>query len=209
MSVICPTVIAGDIPEYNKQIKVISPFAKRIQVDLMDGIFTGSKSVGLKDVWWPTSLIADIHLMYKSPMEHLSTILRLRPSMVVIHAEADVHHMHFAAELHASNIRAGLAVLPGTTVSSVEQILHSFDHFLIFSGDLGHFGGRADLSLLKKAKEARAHHPDLEIGWDGGVNDENARQIAQAGVDVLNAGGFIEHSEDSKKSFQLLEAAIK
>ena len=116
--------------------------------------------------------------------------------------------MHFAAELHKEGIKAGLALLPETPVSNVEQILHSFDHMLIFSGNLGFFGGEADMSLTAKAKEAKEHHPELEVGWDGGINPGNARQLAEAGVDVLNVGGFIQNSENPLASYQELAGSI-
>jgi ribulose-phosphate 3-epimerase len=117
--------------------------------------------------------------------------------------------MYFAARLHVEGIRAGLAILPGTSVESVEQIINSFDHLLIFSGDLGHFGGKADLSLLAKAQEAKEHHPDLEIGWDGGVNDQNAKQIADGGIDVLNVGGFIQNATNSEEAYGKLLREIQ
>lgn len=208
MAQICPTILASSIEEYNSQIKRIAPFAKRIQVDLSDGEFTTPKSIDIKDVWLPHELKCDLHLMYKHPMDHLKTILRLKPNLVIIHAEADVHDMHFAAALHAEGIRAGLAVLSDTKISWVEDILHSFDHLLIFGGHLGHFGGQADLHQLSKAQEAKSHHKTLEIGWDGGVNDHNVKQIVDAGVDVLNVGGYIQKSSDPRSAFAQLSQLI-
>lgn len=208
MTVICPTVLAHSIDEFNTQIKRVTPFAKRIQIDLTDGEFVGPPTLLIKDVWWPHKLTADLHLMYARPTDYLDQIIDLRPNLVVIHAEATVHHMHMAAELHKVGIKAGLAILPETPVSSIEQILHSFDHLLIFGGHLGQYGGQADLSQLEKAKQAKVYHDTLEIGWDGGVNDQNARQIAESGVDVLNAGGFIQKSESPAKAFAKLEQII-
>lgn len=208
MATICPTVLAHSIEEYNTQIKRITPFAKRIQIDLTDGEFVGPLSIQLKDVWWPPKLEADLHLMYANPMDYLDAIIRMRPNLVIFHVEAMFHHMHMAAELHKAGIKSGLAILPETPVANIEQILHSFDHLLIFGGHLGQFGGQADLTQLVKAKEAKAHHEDLEIGWDGGVNDQNAREIADGGVDILNVGGYIQKAEDPSASFAQLEQII-
>lgn len=209
MATVCPAVLAHDREEFSRQMHTVADFAARVQIDLMDGEFAPIRSVGLDDVWWPPALQADIHLMYQRPMEHLSRLVELRPRIVVVHAEAEVHHMHFAAEMHKEGIQAGLAVLPETAVESVEDILHSFDHLLIFSGDLGRFGGTADVTLLSKVTQARAHHKELEIGWDGGVNDQNAKQLADGGVDVLNVGGFIQKSEDPAGAYKKLVEAVK
>lgn len=208
MSIICPTVLADDKHEFAAQLKRVS-FAQRIQFDFMDGEFVETKSVELADVWWPQSVHADLHLMYKKPMDYLSVLLKLKPHMVIIHAEADVHHMHMAAELHKEGILAGLCVLPETPIANVEQILNSFDHLLIFGGHLGHFGGQADLNQLAKAWEAKQHHPDIEIGWDGGINEQNAKQLAEGGVNVLNVGSFIQKAENPQMACTKLVDALK
>ncbi len=209
MAIICPTILAQSSEDYVRQIQNVSPFAGRIQVDLMDGEFASPSSVDLDDVWWPSHFTVDVHLMYKDPFPYLEKLLHLQPNMVIIHVETMVHHMHFAAELHKENIKAGLALLPETPVENVEQILHSFDHMLIFSGDLGKFGGKANLDLAVKAKQAKEHHPDLEVGWDGGVSPDNAKILTDAGVDILNVGGFIQKSEDPKNSFDQLVHCIE
>lgn len=204
MSLISPTVLAAGESDFAEQMRVITPFAKRIQIDLMDGDFASPQSVGLSQVWWPHTMTADIHLMYRNPEKHLAELIKLRPNMVIVHAEILLHHMHFAAELHSEGIKSGLAILPATEVSDIEQILHSFDHLLIFSGHLGHFGGKADLGLLKKAQEAKDSHPNLEVGWDGGVNDKNIKQLVTGGIDVLNVGGFIQKSDEPAASYNSL-----
>jgi ribulose-phosphate 3-epimerase len=172
----------------------------------MDGVFAPTVSPSLEQIWLPSKLVSDIHLMYQEPMDDLKQLIALRPNMVVIHNEAHVHHMHFAAELHKSGIKVGLAILADTPVEHAYQIMHSFDHILVFSGNLGHHGGVADMTLLDKVRKIRQHHFTAEIGWDGGINDRNARQLIEAGVDVLNAGGFVQKSSDPRQAYDTLEA---
>lgn len=208
MAFICPTITAYEPHEYREQIENISGFAKRIHIDLMDGTFAPTKSPELDRIWWPPELVADIHLMYQNPMDYLEQLIKLKPHMVIIHNEATVHHMHFAAELHKHDIKTGLALLADTPVEWAEQIMHSFDHVLVFSGHLGYHGGKADLALLAKVKQVRAHHPDVEISWDGGISDENAQALVDAGVDVLNVGGFIQKAESPKDAYAKLESIV-
>lgn len=204
MSVICPTVTAYDIHEYSRQLRLISSFADRVHIDLMDGEFAPSLSPGLAEIKLPHHGKADIHLMYKRPMDVLAQLVHLKPHMVVIHNEADVHHMHFVAELHKHGIKAGLAILRDTPIEYAYQIMHSFDHVLIFSGNLGHHGGVADLGLLDKVHKVKAHHPDAEIGWDGGINAHNVNALVEAGVDVLNVGGSIHKAKDPVQVYRSL-----
>ena len=193
MAIICPTVTAFNEHEYKQQLLRLQPFAERIHIDLMDGQFASTQSPSLDHIWWPPEFEVDIHLMYQEPMDYLEQLIDLKPRMVIIHNEAHVHHMHFAGQLHKNGILSGLAILQDTPVSYAEQIMHSFDHVLIFSGQLGYHGGTADLELLRKVNEIRYHHPDVEIGWDGGINDTNVDQLVKGGVQVLNVGGFIQN----------------
>lgn len=205
MSTICPAILADSPAEFDRQIQVVAPFADRIQIDLMDEGFTGVlNSMSLENVWWPHHIIADIHLMYERPFDHLNTLAKIRPSMVIIHAEANVHHMHFAAELHRAGIKAGIALLPETPITFLERVIDSFDHLLIFSGNLGHFGGAADMNLLSKIGAAKQMNPDIETGWDGGVKPANAKMLADGGVDVLTVGGYIQKATRPKDAYSSL-----
>lgn len=208
MAIICPTVTAFSEYEYKQQIERLQPYASRIHIDLMDGEFAPTRSPAMSSIRWPHELTADIHLMYQNPMDYIERLIKLKPNMVVIHNEAHVHHMHFAAVLHQHGIKAGLAILHDTPAEYAYQIMHSFDHVLVFSGNLGHHGGEADLKLLDKVQKIREHHPDAEIGWDGGINDTNAPQLVEAGVDVLNVGGFIQNANDPEARFNLLNSML-
>ncbi|HVW23369.1 MAG TPA: hypothetical protein VHB51_02725 [Candidatus Saccharimonadales bacterium] len=209
MAMICPTITAFDTATFKLQIEQVRGFAKQIHIDLMDGQFAPTQSPPLSEVWWPHELVADIHLMYQKPMDYIDQLIKLKPRLVVIHNEAEVHHMDFAAKLHAHDIEVGLALLQDTPVEWAHQIMHSFDHVLIFSGDLGRHGGTADLSLLDKVRYVREHHPDAEIGWDGGINADNARALVTAGVQILNVGGFIQQSDNPSNAYAKLEEVIK
>jgi pentose-5-phosphate-3-epimerase len=68
--------------------------------------------------------------------------------------------------------------------------------------------GVADFSVLDKVKELKSLKPDLEIGWDGGVSDQNVGMLAASGVDVLNTGGFIQNAANPQAAYQSLEKQI-
>lgn len=182
--------------------------SKRVHIDLMDGEFAPTTSPGLQQIWWPHDVLSDIHLMYQRPMEHLEWLIRLKPHMVIIHNEVDVHHMHFSAELHRHEIKTGLAILQETPIEWAEQIMHSFDQVLIFSGKLGYHGGQADLGLLDKVRFVHQHHPEVEIAWDGGINDANIHELAAGGVDVLNVGGFVQKADNPEQAYEALTRLI-
>jgi ribulose-phosphate 3-epimerase len=208
MSIVCPTVLAKDEADFKTQIDKVAGFAKRIQIDLEDGVFAPSKSIPLAKVWWPKGIEADIHVMYQNPQDFLGTLIKLKPSMVIVHAESTCDIPKLAADLRVQGIKTGLAILQPTTIDSVKYIFPHVQHLLIFSGDLGHFGGKEDFGLTHKITEAKAAHNYLEIGWDGGVTAENAKELACAGVDVLNVGGAIQNADNPQEAYAKIVASL-
>lgn len=206
MSIVCPTVTCqtDDLHEYRRQMEKVEYLADRLQVDLMDGDFTPTKSPEIDKIWFPESKTIDLHLMYRHPSDVLNEVLELKPSLLIVHAEASFDMPTLATALHAEDIKVGLALLQDTDPSLYLEELEYADHVLIFSGDLGRFGGAANLGLLKKVAKLKKFKPSLEIGWDGGVNDQNIKAVAEGGIDVINAGGFIQNAEDAKTAYELL-----
>lgn len=208
MHVICPTVLAADAHDYQVQLNRVAGFAERIQVDITDGVFAPTPTLAIEQLWWPEGMMVDIHVMYKQPMHVLDDLIVLNPHMIIVHAEADGNFVKIAEKLHKHNIKVGVALLQKTSTHSLKPSLSLIDHVLIFSGDLGHFGGVADTSLLSKVTQLKEWSKDLEFGWDGGVNDQNARQLAQGGVNILNVGGFIQNAIEPKMQFQKLQKLV-
>jgi len=205
MAEVCPTITAYSIEEYRRQMEKIAPFANRIQIDLTDGKFTKQKTVGPEDAWWPAGVKADFHLMYKDPMAALEVILKHKPNLVIMHAEAEGNFESFRHYCQKSGTKVGIALLPKTGPESIEPALQRINHVLIFSGNLGYQGGsHANLELLKKVKYLKNLRPDLEVGWDGGVNQNNISQLVFGGVDVFNVGGAIQSAEDPEQMFRSL-----
>lgn len=205
---ICPAILAENSDEYRKQIERVTFTAFRLHIDLSDGEFSPTKTLGIDEVWWPGGMRADLHVMYKRPFEHVNLMLDLGPQLIIVHAEAEGDFMAFAQKVHAHGAEVGIALQASTSVELIKPALEHIDHVLIFSGNLGSFGGHADLSLLEKVKQLRALKPQLEIGWDGGVDDKNALLLANGGVDVLNSGGFIQKAANPNKAYHDLARSL-
>lgn len=210
MSIICPSVTpqTTDPKEYCEQIERVAPFAKRLQLDFMDGEFAPVHSLNVAQAWWPKGVEADIHLMYKKPRQYLETLIGLRPSLVILHAEAEGDLVAMLEYIKKCGVKAGVALLQKTRPADVKATLAVADHALIFSGDLGHFGGKADLGLLTKVAELKAINSRLEIGWDGGASQENIAELARGGIDVINVGGAIQRASNPREVYDTMVKSI-
>jgi ribulose-phosphate 3-epimerase len=125
--------------------------------------------------------------------------------LINVHAEASGDFIEFAEKAHDAGVRVGVALKPETSVSAIATALEVIDHVLVFSGNLGHFGGQADTHLLTKVLRLKRLKRSLEVGWDGGINNQNVAVLAASGVDVLNAGGYIQHAENPENAYDTLD----
>jgi ribulose-phosphate 3-epimerase len=208
MAIICPTITTDNQADYRIQMERVAPFADRIHIDLADGVFAPVTLTPLKDVWWPVGVKADLHLMYESVMPYISDIVILKPHMVIIHAESVGTFHEISKPLKNSGIKVGIALLQHTSVSKIAHAINMVDHVLIFSGDLGYFGGHAKMSLLHKVSAIQKLKKTIEIGWDGGINAENIHSLVIGGVGVLNTGGAIHNAPDPQVAYATLKAQI-
>ncbi|HSH18408.1 MAG TPA: hypothetical protein VK978_03415 [Candidatus Saccharimonadales bacterium] len=201
---ICPTVTADHPHTFREQMERVTAFARRVHIDLSDGSLAPNTLLDLDHVWWPATVRADLHMMYKRPFEYLEILKVLTPQLVIVHAEGEGDFKAFAKLMHNNGVETGVALLPETPAELLTDWLPLIDHVMLFSGKLGHFGGTADLRLLDKARLLKKLKPQLEIGWDGGINKENARALADGGIEVLNVGGFIQRSPDPAAAYEEL-----
>jgi ribulose-phosphate 3-epimerase len=206
---ICPTITVDNSDDYQQYMERIVPFAIRIHIDLADGSLTENKLINPDQVWWPGGVRADIHVMSKQPAKHLPLLIDLKPQLIIIHAESDGDFKWLADTIHKNDIEVGVALLATTPASVLFESLHLIDHVLIFSGELGHYGGQADLSLLQKVHSLKTFKPQLEIGWDGGINDSNIFELSSSGVEVLNVGGFLQQATSIEEAYARLEKVAK
>lgn len=208
MPVICPAILAFDEKNYRDQIEKVANFAHRIQVDLTDGKFAKSPTVKPEKVWWPVGIKADFHLMFEDPFEAIKTTSEHQPNLVIFHAEAKGSFETLARYCHDHGVKVGVALLPKTSPQIIESALNKIDHVLIFSGNLGSYGGHADLDLLHKVHYLKEKKRELEIGWDGGITDQNISQLASGGIDVFAVGGFLQDAKEPEKTFHKLQRIV-
>lgn len=210
MSVICPTITTDDAHEYREQLELIATYSEGVHLDFADGDLAPTKMLPIDQAWRTDDLIVHAHVMYQKPLEEIEAIMHLEADLVILHAEAD--ELKECLEILQENgTRTGIALLPETSVAELKEmdIDDLFDHVLVFGGNLGYQGGTADLSNLKKVKKIQEEYPDIEIGWDGGVNLENVAEIAGSGVTVLNVGGYFKKSKDPKKAYELMLSLVQ
>lgn len=207
---IAPTILTGNPTEFQHFLTLYPTFAKRIQIDIADGTFVDTTTILPKQISsLPSQIAVDLHLMVAKPSEFLADIIRLRPALCILHAESAEDLSATIAALKKANIKVGIALLQHTYPGTAKSYIESADHVLIFAGALGKQGGTADLLQQEKVKLIRAIKPEVEIGWDGGVNLKNVRSLGHADINVINVGSFIAMNQDPAAAFKQLNEEIE
>ena len=111
---IVPTILTDNKQDYRAQAERINIFTRRVQIDVTDGIFAPTQTLDITNVWWPKNWEADLHLMVANPSEHLDTVLKLNPSLCILHAEANEDLLPSFQILKDAGIKTGVALLPST-----------------------------------------------------------------------------------------------
>lgn len=208
MSVIAPCITVETADQYKGIVDKIHPFAQRVHIDVSDGEFAPSFLLPEVQLWWPKEWQVDIHAMVARPSEHVAQLIALKPSLIIFHVETGENILTLLASVKQAGIKAGIALLRPTVPSTVAEAIKIADHVMIFSGELGKYGGSASLMQLEKVRLIKAINPNVEIGWDGGVSIENAYTLTQGGVEVLNTGSAIANADDPNSTYQLLVKEI-
>lgn len=206
---IAPAILTSDLMTFESQAQAFTQFAKRIQLDIVDGDFAPMRTIRLdeiKELPQSAEIAWDIHMMVSRPSEHLDEIIRLKPSLCIFHAEVNEKLLPIFEELKKHEIKVGLAILQPTFPGNLTNLIKIVDHVLIFAGNLGQQGGVADLLQTEKVGIIKGINPEVEVGWDGGVNLGNIRTIAHSGLSVVNVGSAISRSNDPLKAFKELNA---
>lgn len=204
------SLICGSPLEIGKEIKELEEGGMDgIHFDVMDGQFVprlGLYSELLKSVKENSKLPVDVHLMIMNPENFVQEFVEAGADIVVVHQESTRHIHHAIRLIKESGGRAGVAINPGTPLSSLDYILEDIELVMLMVINPGIVGHKLIPSMVDKIshlKEKLKDYPDIKISIDGGVSPESAVNMIKAGADLLVCGT----SSVFKKGENLTESA--
>jgi ribulose-phosphate 3-epimerase len=201
---IAPSLLTADFLHLGRDIDMVNASkADWFHLDIMDGVFVPNISFGLPLVQAIKKLAAkplDVHLMIVEPDRYIRKFRDAGADILSVQMEACPHLHRTVHAIRDEGMKPGVVLNPHTPVEGLAEIIRDVYLVLIMSVNPG-FGGQKFIentySKIGRLKELilRSNASAL-IEVDGGVGPENARQLINAGADVLVAGSAVFNADD-------------
>ncbi len=191
---IIPTILTTDIREIEEKIALVENLVKRVQIDILDGVFAANRTldpVALEKI--ETDLDLDFHLMTKEPIDWVERTVRGGASRIIGQIELMENQLAFVGKAQEVGISVGLAVDIDTALEKLDPAaLSSLDVVLLMSVKAGFGGQKWDdrvIDKIKKLDEIRARDDTpFRICVDGGIKEDNIKKVVTAGADEVAIG---------------------
>ena len=201
---VAPSILAADFANLQRDVEMLNVSeADYIHVDVMDGVFVPNISFGIP----VTEAIArhatkplDVHLMIVHPEKYLAAFRKAGADSLTVHVEATDRLSETLNEIRRLGAKAGVAINPKSPISLLKEVVLEVDLICVMSVNPG-FGGQkfmetsyAKVSELKEILLRKGSKAKIEV--DGGIGDQQASRLIQAGADILVAGSYIFKAND-------------
>ena len=169
-----------------------------IHCDVMDGHFVPNLTFGpilVEAANKSSELTLDVHLMIENPDNFLAEFYKAGSDYITVHQETCPHLNRTITKIKELGAKAGVALNPSTPLSTIEDIATEIDLLLIMSVNPGFEGQSFINNSLKKIKNAvklrEKTNSSFLIEVDGGISNDIAKNVLDAGCDVFVAGSSI------------------
>lgn len=175
-----------------------------LHCDVMDGVFVENKCLSLDvltNVRNNTNILLDVHLMVEKPNKIIKKYVDLKPNIITIHYEACKNNRQIkklSKMVRSKDILLGISIKPQTPATVLVELVKYLDLILVMSVEPGKSGQTFIASSIDKIKDVKAlcNGKNIIIEVDGGINEDNYKDIVGAGAEFLVMGSAFYNSKN-------------
>jgi len=193
---IAPSILAADFARLGAQVtEAERAGADRIHIDVMDGHFVPNLSMGapiVASLRRVTHLPLETHLMISDPDAYLDEFVEAGSDSFLVHWEGNANLHRTVHRIRSLGKGVGVAINPATPAAVLEEILQEIDQVLVMTVDPGfghqHFIHATKPKIRRVRQMIQRIKPACDLEVDGGIDPVTAREVVEAGANVLVAG---------------------
>jgi ribulose-phosphate 3-epimerase len=199
---IVPALLSDSREELAQMLVTCESFAPCVQIDVMDGEFVPSTSIGPADLFGLSFKgKSEAHVMAKDPLFWIERFAEFGSFRFIFHFEIDADHSRIIQIIKKQGMEAGLAVNPSTAIEEFESLLDQVDSVLFMSVNPGFYGATFLSEVLAKVSDFKRRYPAKIAGIDGCIKLDNLADVAATGVDYICVGSAVLKAESPAKAY--------
>ena len=210
-----PSLYAADFANLGEQVQyLLNAGARVFHFDVGDGHFIPPVTIGpvvlrsIAPMIHRLGGVIDCHLMVDDPAHHFPELAQSGGDSVTFHVEAVTDAAGTIAQAREHGLEVGVAFKPGTEPEVAAEAANAgADLVLCMAIEPGYSCQELLPGALERIARVR-ELVDCFVQVDGGVNQENVREVHDAGASLLVAGNAIFAREDLPRSYRRLVQAL-
>jgi ribulose-phosphate 3-epimerase len=205
---IIPAILVKDADTLRARLALVEGLVDTVQLDCMDGHFVENRT------WYESSpidasLSIELHLMVSDPLAVIENWKRSEHIIRAIwHVEIPTDHEKIITRCRELGWECGLALSPETPIDRLSALANEVDEILVLGVTPGWSGQKLIQSTLEKADQIKERWPDIMVGFDGGVTQENLSEVQSHTIDRLNIASAIFEAADPRETLRAILSTI-